>query len=214
MGCATTNPESVVVPDLEVLLPVQTIPVVVAKVQPVDVEEAPEEAIKYGMVFAKTDFVGVLKTTYVQLTFEHLENENHNFQLIIGDKMEQQNFPWNAKKVNPGYFFIELPEGKYIITEVSIPVGSTLATEKANLTFTVTPEEVTYLGTLKLVGTKEKIRLGGVPVIKPGFDYLVDVVNESEEGKAQFRKQYPEAQKDVIINLISVGQVRKAEKEE
>lgn len=157
-----------------------------------------------GVVFGKTDFQGVLKTSYVRLFLEDQLNELHKFQLHIGDKASQDSFPWNVKVVEPGYFFIELPVGKYKISSVSIPVGSTLATEDCDAHFEVIPNEVVYLGTLRMNGIKEKIKLGGVPVIKPGFEYTTEVIDEHQDGILNFKKNYPKVTNNIRVKLLRV----------
>ena len=117
-----------------------------------------------GLIFAKTIFEGIVKTSYVELAIVDQSDESKKFQLIIGDKERQKNFPWEVQAVKPGYFFIELPEGQYRIKSMSIPVGTTKAQEPIDIVFDVTAKQATYLGTLKVSGTKEKIKLGGVPV--------------------------------------------------
>jgi len=69
----------------------------------------------------------------------------------------------------------------------------------------VTEGVITYAGTLQINGTKEKIRLGGVPVIKPGFEYNVNIVDEREEGMSIFRGRYPEFTGEVIFRLMKVN---------
>ena len=160
---------------------------------------------KKGIIFAKTDFQGLLETRYVKFLFEDLEDPTHKFQLHIGENSDQQTFPWDVKTVKPGYFFVELPAGRYKISSVSIPVGSTVATEAINVTLEVIPNTICYVGTLKMIGTKEKIKLGGLPVIKPGFEYTVEVLDQREEGANAFRQNYPNFPNDVSINLMQVN---------
>ncbi|MCK4881566.1 MAG: hypothetical protein KAS92_00920 [Candidatus Omnitrophica bacterium] len=162
---------------------------------------------KKGVVFSKTDFQGLLETRYVKFLFEDTEDPMHKFQLHIGENSDQQTFPWDVKTVKPGYFFVELPVGRYKISSVSIPVGSTMATEKMNVTLEVVPNTICYAGTLKMVGTKEKIKLGGLPVIKPGFEYTVEVLDEREEGAEAFRLNYPNFLHDISVKLMQVNVV-------
>jgi len=169
-------------------------------------EDLEEYVKKKGVIFAKTDFQGLLETRYVQFLFEDRDDPAHKFQLHIGENSEQQTFPWDVKSVKPGYFFVELPAGRYKIVSVSIPVGSTTATEKMDVTLDVLPDAACYVGTLKMIGTKEKIKLGGVPVIKPGFEYTVEVVDEREEGAAAFKKNYPDFPHGVSIRLMQVNE--------
>jgi hypothetical protein len=177
------------------------------ELQNIEGEEPEEYVQKKGVVFAKTDFQGLLETRYVRFLFEDLEGLEHKFQLHIGEVSEQQTFPWDVKTVKPGYFFVELPVGKYKISSVSIPVGSTMATEKMNVTLEVSADAVCYVGTLKMVGTKEKIKLGGLPVIKPGFEYTVEVLDERDEGMGAFRQNYPDFSEDVLIKLMQLAPV-------
>ncbi len=155
-----------------------------------------------GVIFAKTDFQGVLQTTYVKFFIEDVNNEDNKFQLYIGDKSAQTHFSWDVKAVQPGYFFIELPAGVYRISSISIPVGSTTAEEEILITFEVLSSTISYIGTLNVLGTKEKIKLGGVPVIKPGFEYTAEVLNESDDAMVYFEKHYPEISKKVKVNMM------------
>ena len=170
-------------------------------------EELEEYVQKKGVVFAKTDFQGLLETRYVRFLFEDLEHPEHKFQLHIGEVSDQQTFPWDVKTVKPGYFFVELPVGRYNISSVSIPVGSTMATEKMDVTLEVVPNTICYVGTLKMVGTKEKIKLGGLPLIKPGFEYTVEILDEREEGVEAFRQNYPNFLHDISIKLMRVNSI-------
>ena len=58
-----------------------------------------------------------------------------------------------------------------------------------------------------MVGTKEKIKLGGLPVIKPGFEYTVEVLDEREEGAEAFRRNYPNFLHDISVKLMQVNVV-------
>ena len=168
-------------------------------------EELEEYIQKKGVIFAKTEFSGLLATRYVKFLFTDKEDSEHKFQLLIGETAEQQAFPWDVKTVRPGYFFVELPAGKYTIESVSIPVGSTTATEDMNVDLEVLANTICYVGTLKMVGTKERIKLGGLPVIKPGFEYTVEVIDEREEGAAAFKQNYPNYPYGVSIKLMKVN---------
>jgi len=167
-------------------------------------EELEEDVQKKGVIFAKTDFQGLLKTRYVKLLFEDRDDLSHKFHLHIGENSGEQTFPWDVKTVQPGLFFVELPAGRYKISSVTIPVGSTTATEEMHVNLEVLPNAICYVGTLKMVGTKEKIKLGGVPVIKPGFEYTVEVLDEREEGLAAFSQNYPDFPHGVSIKLMQV----------
>lgn len=161
---------------------------------------------KKGIVFAKTDFQGVLQATYVKLLFEGQGGNKEKFYLHIEDTSSgKETFPWDIKAVKPGYFFIELPAGQYKISSIAIPVGTTLAAEDMNIGFEVMAGEVVYMGTLKVVGTKETIKLGGVPVIKPGFEYVAEILDEQQEGVAAFRQRYPNFSADITTQLMHVN---------
>jgi len=177
-----------------------------SELQNIKGEDLEEYVQKNGVIFAKTDFQGLLETRYVKFLFEDQDDPEHKFQLHIGEKSGQQAFPWDVKSVKPGYFFVELPAGRYKIVSVTIPVGSTTATEDMDVTLEVLPDAVCYVGTLKMIGTKEKIRLGGVPVIKPGFEYTIEVIDEREEGSEEFIKNYPDFPHGVSIKLMQVNQ--------
>lgn len=173
----------------------------------IEKEELEEVVKERGVVFAKTDFQGLLETRYVKFLFEDLDDPTHKFQLHIGESSEQQTFPWDVKNVKPGYFFVELPVGRYKIVSISIPVGSTTATEDMDVILEVVSDTICYVGTLKMIGTKEKIKLGGLPVIKPGFEYTVEVLDEQEEGMEAFRKNYPDYPHDVFVKLMQVNEL-------
>jgi len=203
LGCAAKEP--VVIPSVES----EALPAILETqeargLQNIDEEQLDAYEVKTGVIFAKTDFKGVLEKTYVKLSFENLENIDNKFNLYIGDKSNQQAFLWDAEPVKPGYFFIELPVGKYKISSISIPVGSTLATEKMDITLEVLEEKVIYVGTLFVNGIKEKIKLGGLPVLKPGFEYQVGVINEKDEAMEIFQQRYPKFRKEITVGLMEV----------
>ncbi len=161
---------------------------------------------KKGVVFAKVEVQGILKTDFINLIIEPKEDPSHQFQLFIGDTLGSKSFPWEGADKNIGHFFIELPKGEYIISFIGIPVGSTMAMEPLNVSFNVIAGQIAYLGTLKLIGTKEKVRLGGVPVIKPGFEYTKEVFDERDEAISTFYNRYPNFKAEIIENLMVVLQ--------
>ena len=160
---------------------------------------------KRNLVFAKTNFEGILKTPYVKLRFEGEGKDTRHFYLHIEENPGERSLLWDDKTVKPGYFFIELPAGPYKISSIAIPVGSTLAEEGTRISFEVIPGSVCYIGTLYVVGTKEKIKLGGVPVIKPGFEYEAEVLDEREEGFFAFRSRYPNVPVDLCVQLMQLA---------
>src|SRR3989338_7614133 len=129
----------------------------------------PASIEKIGMIFGKTEFLGILKTSYVKLYLADQVHPKRKYILHIGERMEQEIFRWQMMPVKPGYYFINLPVGKYKIYAVGIPVGSTMAIEDMDIAFEVFADKAVYVGTLRVLGTKERIKVGGVPVIKPGF---------------------------------------------
>ena len=158
-----------------------------------------------GIVFAKTDFQGVLQATYVRLRIEGEGKHTHSFYLDIEGKPEENSLFGSGKMVKPGYFFIELPAGTYRIAAIAIPVGSTLAEEDVSISFEVLPRAVVYMGTLKVIGTGERVKLGGVPVIKPGFDYEAAILDERTEGIYAFHKRYPDIPVEIETRLMRVN---------
>lgn len=158
-----------------------------------------------GVIFAKTDFQGVLQATYVRLRIEGEGKYTQSFYLDIEGKPEENSLFASGKMVKPGYFFIELPAGVYRISSIAIPVGSTLAEEDISIYFEVLPNAVVYIGTLKVVGIGERVKLGGVPVIKPGFDYETAVLDERTEGIYAFHKRYPNIPVEIETRLMRVN---------
>ncbi len=165
-----------------------------------------EPVIPLGMVFAKTNFLGVVQTSYVKLSIVDLPDPEKTYQLFIGDKSRQRSFPWKVEEtVMPGYFFIELPPGSYAFHFISIPVGTTLAVEPMDVIFDVKENEIGYLGTLKVLGIQEKIRIGGVPVIRPGFEYRVQILDERDSAMEAFHQRYPNQQQPIAVRLMQVN---------
>jgi hypothetical protein len=184
------------------LFPVPAAPSPVAQpAEPVEGEIVPPPPPP-GTVFGKTFFKGVLKTSYVKLSLIDLSDETKQYQLFIGEQLGPSLLPWNSRSVQPGYFFLELPAGLYRIYSISIPVGSTTATEDVALVFSVSSEEVTYIGTLLVNGVNEKVKFGGVPLIVPGFDYELSVLDERQEAVREFRHRYPLLQEPVRVELL------------
>jgi len=162
-----------------------------------------EGVIEKGTLFAKSDFQGVLKTQYVKFHFKSIDKEEvYEFDLIIGDKTQHATFPWDVKIVKPGYFFVEIPVGKYKMTSIAIPVGSTLAIEEVDIELEIRANQTTYAGTLQIIGTKERIKLGGVPVIKPGFEYEINILDEFEEGLDILKSRHPDGAENIHIQLF------------
>ena len=170
---------------------------------PADAEGLP--SIPTGTVFSKTFFEGVVQTSFVQLLIVDEADPTKTYRLYIGDKTRQKSVLWDVQTVQPGYFFIELPAGSYRIQSISIPVGSTMAMEEMNATFNVDADKTVYLGTLRVVGKKEKIKLGGVPLIKPGFEYTAEVVDERTAALKEFRVRYPDLKDNIEVKLMKIN---------
>lgn len=171
----------------------------------VESKDMREYVRRRGIVFAKTNFQGVLQATYVRLRIEGDGKYTHSFYLDIEGKPEENSLFGSGKMVKPGYFFIELPAGSYRISSIAIPVGSTLAEEDISISFEVLPNEVVYAGTLQALGTSERVKLGGVPLIKPGFDYKVAVMDERAEGIYAFHKRYPNIPVEIETRLMRMN---------
>jgi hypothetical protein len=161
------------------------------------------KTISKGIIFFKTQFEGILDSSYVKLIILDRINPKDMFELYLSDQREGNYLPWEIKIRKNGYSYLRLPVGKYRIATVSVPVGTTQATEVIDINFDVLPGKVLYLGTLILNGTKEKIRLGGVPIIKPGFEYTVKILDEAGEAESEFRRTFPH-NKNGIQNKVMV----------
>ncbi len=230
LGCATVHPDNNISPqtpvgtteqqedvaDTELDIPDTSPASVLEDISLQDVaeesassaEEAERLLIPSGSVFAKTVFEGVVKTSYVQLSIVDITDPQKVFQLIIGDKDRQKNLPWNIQTVKPGYFFIDLPVGRYRINSITIPVGTTLATEPMDVSFDVELDKTIYLGTLRVIGEKERIKLGGVPIIKPGFEYTLQVLDERTEAQKEFLRRFPEHHGSIDYQLMEINAFR------
>ena len=66
----------------------------------------------------------------------------------------------------------------------------------------VQENKILYLGTLKVVGEKEKIKLGGVPIIKPGFDYSIEISDERQEAFEELQKRFPDWIEETDVFLM------------
>ena len=77
-----------------------------------------------------------------------------------------------------------------------------MATEETDIRINVVPDRIIYIGTLKVVGTKERVKLGGVPVIQPGFEFTVEIIDERNEGIAAFQQRYPNVHSEIVIDLM------------
>ena len=191
-GCATTSSTQTTideVPAVEQAVADKTIPVAEAQIQE-QVEEVLEEQniIPTGIVFAKVDLRGVVEKSYATFSIRNLDDPQYVFELTLGDREQNDGFPWVLQQTENGYFFIELPQGRYQITSVSIPVSSTLAVEPINIYFDVSLQQASYLGYLTIDGTKEKIHWGGIPVVKPGFEYTTMLAHKELEAYTLFHR--------------------------
>ena len=120
--------------------------------------------------------------------------------------------PWaDGKVIEPGYFYLELPVGAYEITAIAIPVGSTIAEESVALDFEIAPDRVNYLGTLDVNGTKERAKFGGVPVVKPGFEYELALGDDFEAAKKDFEALLPAHKVSVEKGLLQVKSVQRVD---
>ncbi|HBG61498.1 MAG: hypothetical protein A2Y03_06060 [Omnitrophica WOR_2 bacterium GWF2_38_59] len=219
-GCSTVSAVKEVSSELEPIVTIAVEPTVdsveitqetkdVSPVlQNVNEDELDQYSLKKGIIFAKTDFQGVLKKSYVKFLFQEQGNLSNNFQLLIGEKTPENVFPWDIKTVEPGYFFVELPVGEYKISTISIPVGSTIATENIDISLNVKNNAITYVGTLKIVGTKDKIKIGGVPVIQPGFEYVPEIIDQREEAFQMFNQRYPKFSGEIGIDLMKIDNLK------
>lgn len=200
-GCASVNSAKKPAP----VLP--NAPVIQTAVVPRSSENSSEKkAVRPsavgGIIFGKADFRGVLKVEYVKLNIVDESDSKKQYELLFGERDENNSPTWDARPVEPHYFFLELPVGKYKITAISIPVGTTLATENTDIHFTVEKETVIYLGTLMVTGTDQKIRFGGVPFLRPGFEYKVEILDEKDEAIGKFKARYPSFQRDIQVKLM------------
>lgn len=184
-GCATSKPAKISSPVVNVKPP--TAPAKSAE------ETSAQNAEQKGIVFGSTEFLGVLKASYARIHFTGQRENTHQFDLDI-------------RYQSTAYFFLELPAGVYKITSISIPVGSTTAVEPADIEMMVSANKVTYIGALTFNGTKERIKLGGVPVIRPGFEYTVQLNNAYDAAVKAFYVKYPNDKKEIQTQLMVLNQ--------
>ncbi len=158
-----------------------------------------------GLVFGKTDFCGLLKVAYARLTIVDQADPSRVYYFYVGSKSNQNLLPWGKGEVmEPGYFFLQLPPGKYAVTAIAIPVGSTIAEEPLALEMPVSVERTYYLGTLKIDGIKERAKFGGVPLVRPGFEYTMAVEDEFEAATRDFASLLPRHDMPVVKKLFQV----------
>ena len=94
-GCSTVSAVKEVSSELEPIVTIAVEPTVdsveitqetkdVSPVlQNVNEDELDQYSLKKGIIFAKTDFQGVLKKSYVKFLFQEQGNLSNNFQLLI-----------------------------------------------------------------------------------------------------------------------------------
>lgn len=175
---------------------------------PLEAKPAVKKNTPPGIIFGKADFRGLLKVQYVKMNIVDEDNPEKQYELLFGDRDENNAPVWDARPIEPHYFFLELPVGKYRIKAISIPVGTTLATETTDIIFIVERETVIYLGTLRVTGTDQKIRFGGVPLLRPGFAYKVEIINEIDEAVHKFRLKYPSVKREIQVELMRAMRVQ------
>ena len=157
-----------------------------------------------GLIAGKTEFRGLLKAPYVRLLIVKRDDPAKQFFFYVGSKGNQSVVPWGEERsVEPGYFTLELSPGAYKITQIAIPVGSTIADEKMELDFEVLAGKAVYVGTLDVDGTGEKVKFGGVPLIKPGFTYHL-VVRDEMDAADVLRGMLPASMSSIEKRLFNV----------
>ncbi len=165
----------------------------------------PLKKAKFGFIIGKTDFQGLLKAAYVRLSIIKRDEPAQQYYFYVGSKSNQSVVPWGEGKViEPGYFVLELPPGLYKVTSIAIPVGSTIAEEGMELDFDVIAGKAVYVGSLNVEGTKERIKFGGVPLIRPGFDYKLSVTDDFAEAGVEAHRLLPDARIPLVKNMFVV----------
>lgn len=166
----------------------------------------PSAARKVGLVFGKTDFKGLLKAAYVRLTIVNREQKDRAYYHYFGQKDNHSIFPWGRNvSVEPGYFYLQIPPGKYEISAVAIPAGTNIAEESMSLSMEVAADKVNYLGTLEVDGVKENTKFGGVPLVRPGFLYTVAVKDEFDQAQSEFEKMLPKHDAPIGKKLLIIN---------
>lgn len=197
VGCAGSPRVSSLDPlawEAPILVQDPEIPEVIVPVVDVPGEAPIKAPVPKGLVLGKTDFRGLLKTTYVRLTIVPRGQPDLASFFYVGSRANQSLLPWGKGEViEPGYFTLVLAPGSYIITAIAIPVGSAIAEEPLSLGFDVVAGVVAYVGTLEINGTKERVKFGGVPLVQPGFEYELNVSDD-----------FAGAEKDVV-QILSRG---------
>jgi len=164
--------------------------------------------VRYGLVFGKTDFKGILKASFVRLTLVRKNDPGKEYFFYVGAKENQSVVPWGkGQLIEPGYFYLQLTPGDYEVTDIAIPVGSALAEERVSLSFTVTAHKINYLGTMDVTGTKERVHFGGVPIMKPGFEYDLRIADEFAPAKKELETRVPRHRSPVVKELFKVNSV-------
>ncbi|NTV29182.1 MAG: hypothetical protein HGA80_03770 [Candidatus Omnitrophica bacterium] len=188
-------------------------PVVSGRISPVKVSSSDKPVVakkpQFGLIAGKTDFQGLLKAPYVRFEIVRQDDPADKFFFYIGSKGNQSVVPWGEEKVvEPGYFTLQLAPGVYKILHIAIPVGSTIAEESLELDFEVAAGKVCYVGTLDVEGTKEKVKFGGVPLLRPGFDYRLAVRDEMGEAVTALQNMLPPDMPAVERRLFKIVAVQ------
>lgn len=219
-GCATTNQNNTlpskdlpqeasgqvnnqtVSPDLVKEVQTKTAKIKNEQVQALNSKVA--EDVITGTVFGNVTFSGILNKPYVTFSISRVTRPEYKFQLHIGNKKNKEDPTRTIYTDQNGYFFMTLPEGQYQITSISIPVSSTLAVEMIDIIFDVNLNEAAYIGHLSVEGTKEKIHWGGIPVVKPGFEYLTTLKKDEWEAYNFYKRIFPDSTLNPVTRMMKV----------
>lgn len=154
-----------------------------------------------SVVFGKADFQNLkdigTRITWAQIILEDVMDKRKRYQFFVGNRGL-----FAMQRLQPEYFFIELPAGEYKIVSIGTYCGIDIDQPVGNIFFSVEPGSVVYTGTLKLTNIKDKTRFGGLPLMKFGFTYTAEISDEREKAFKELQKKYPLIKEDIKVSLM------------
>jgi hypothetical protein len=167
------------------------------------IDSASGKSLVFGKIIYQSNDFFLKRTPYVKL---HLKDKlDKEYVFTVGYQQSIFAAPWNLKSFKSDYFFMELMPGDYKIFSISFPYGqdkSTIITEDISISFSVKQSSVIYLGILKFIIIGDKIKVGGLPLLKPGVNYKLEILNEQQEAVQELKLRYPLVDKEAETILM------------
>ncbi len=169
-----------------------------------------DKSVVFGKVIYNSDDFFFKRIPFLKFKIRNIADTEIKYNLKLGDAESMFALPWNLKFFKSEYFFIELEPGNYEIYSISMPYGrdlSNIISETTSIIFSIEPNSISYLGTLQLTILKNTTKVGGLPLLKAGFVYKANLLDEQEEAVKEFRIKYPLLSEEIKIKLMNIKQI-------